>query len=52
MQLIDIRFRGGNGKDRALNRDAWHLVLHCSGNIVHAITQRVSSSTDERGKVD
>ncbi|XP_022790315.1 polycystic kidney disease protein 1-like 2 [Stylophora pistillata] len=51
VELIDSRVHRGNGKDRALDKDAWPLALHCSGNILHATIRRVSSSTKERKKL-
>ena len=52
MNVIRRRVLGGDGNDRALGRDAWNLLLHCSGNILHAITRTVSPAEDERRKVN
>ena len=49
--VIEKRIHGGGGKDRSLEMHAWNELLHGSGNILHAITQRVSSNESERLKV-
>ena len=48
MRIIIDRIRSGPGKDRSLERHAWHVLLHCSGNILHAITQRVTDGESEQ----
>lgn len=49
--VIKSRIHSGGGKDRPLEMHAWNELLDSSGNILHAITQRVSSSEFERIKV-
>ena len=49
--VIKNRIHTGGGKDRSLETLAWNELLHSSGNILHAITQRVSSSEFDRIKV-
>lgn len=51
VSVIVKRILGGGGKDRSLERHAWNDLLYSSGNILHSITQRVSSNEYERFKV-
>lgn len=51
VSVVKKRIHGGGGKDRSLERHAWKELLHSSGNILHAITQRVSRGESERIKV-
>ncbi|KAL9954010.1 hypothetical protein ACROYT_G041497 [Oculina patagonica] len=48
VRIIKERIHSGRGKDHSLERHAWNVLLHSSGNILHAITQRVTESESER----